>query len=169
MRPREVGFDDVHGRRLYCLHLTAPTDPLSLNLPSRHFLCLVAADFRGITDDKLTGLFESLCRAGAVYFVCWGPDCERAHDLADQVRESLHPDAIDDSVLMTTSHADESLSEALFFLLCAAHPDDAYEGSTRAALAMTIGDSSLADQVAAALQNPREFIARCCDGDEGAA
>jgi hypothetical protein len=131
-----------------------------IELPSQHFLCLLAADFTAASDGELTRLAQGLLDLGASYFVCWGPGCERAHDLIDDLTLLLDPPIPDDSVIMTTSHAFEPLDDALFFLLCCAWPDPAFEDSTGCSLAVSVGDTEIASQIRGALSEPKEFIAR---------
>jgi len=83
---REHGFDSVMERRLFSISIASPTDlPRHLDLPAGNFACLLAWDARGVTADDVCALVEPLLRAGACYFVCWGPDCERVHDIIDEI------------------------------------------------------------------------------------
>ena len=50
---------------------------------------------------------------GAVYVCVWGPDCERVHDIIDEVIVNRNPGETDEDVIMTTWHDDEALNEAL--------------------------------------------------------
>jgi hypothetical protein len=134
-----------------------------IELPTPHFLCLLAADFTVATDAEISGLAQSLLALGASYFVCWGPGCERAHDLIDGATLLVDPPIPDNSVIMTTWHADESLDEALFFVLCSAWPDPAFENSTGCTLAVSVGNAQVASQIRSAFSEPKEFIARVTD------
>ncbi len=132
----------------------------AVELPTPHFLCLLAADFTTASDGEIAGLAQSLLDLGASYFVCWGPGCERAHDLIDDVTLLLDPPIPDDSVIMTTWHTDEALDDALFFVLCSAWPDPAFEDSTGCTVAVSVDSPGIALQIRRALSEPREFIAR---------
>ncbi len=134
--------------------------PGVLELPSRHFLCFLAADFTRLSDGAIIKLANSLVDAGASYFVCWGPDCERSHDLIDDLTLLVSPEAQDDSIIMTTWHAEESLIEALFFLLCSAWPDRGYEDTTTCIVAVSVGGGDVAAEIRQSLADPETLIAK---------
>ena len=66
----------------------------------------------------------------------------------------------EDSCIMTSWHASEPLRDALWFFLVNSWPDEHYQDSTRAALAISIGSSAWAAEIAEALDDAREFIRR---------
>ncbi len=70
---------------------------------------------------------------------------------------------------MSTWHSEESLSEALWFLLFNAFPDDAYSDECRSAVAITIGSWVWAREVRAAFTDPGAFSARVLASEEGPA
>jgi hypothetical protein len=73
-------------RRLFSMGFASPADlPRCLDLPVGNFACLLAWDARGTTADEVSAFVEPLLRAGAFYFVCWGPDCKRVHDIIDEI------------------------------------------------------------------------------------
>jgi hypothetical protein len=155
------GFDDVTGRELFSLKLASSAElPIRIELPSSHFACLLAWDASRVASDSVSNVAERLLRSGASYFVCWGPDAERVEGIIDEI--TAHPGndfgVPDDSCIMTTSHGAESLEEALWFFLSSAWPDDHYVESTRAALAISIGSSKWAQEIAAALADVRSFV-----------
>jgi hypothetical protein len=74
--------------------------------------------------------------------VCWGPDCQRVHDIIDEMSEPGNDVGVpEDSCIMTTWHDSEPLREALWFFLVNSWPDEHYENSTRVALAISVGSS----------------------------
>jgi hypothetical protein len=157
------GFDEVTGRQLFSLALASTAElPASIDLGSTHFACLLAWDASGAPDDSVSTLVERLLRAGASFFVCWGPDAERVEGVIDEIVVSRGSElgVPDDSVIMTTSHESASLEEALWFFLVNAWPEDHYVDSTRAALAISIGSSRWAEEIAAALDDVRGFVER---------
>lgn len=160
---RERAFDSVEDRRLFSLAIDAPSKlPSPLWLPPGHFVCLLAWDARGVSVEAVSSLVEALLRAGASYFVCWGPDCERVHDIIDET--TCEPDngfgIPDDACIMTTWHEAQSLREALWFFLASAWPSEHYRASTRAALAIAVGSEEWAAEIGEALDHPREFVDR---------
>jgi hypothetical protein len=133
-----------------------------IELPAANFVCLLAWDARGVSADAVFALVEPLLRAGASYFVCWGPDCERVHDIIDEIVSYPENDVRvpDDSCIMTTWHTSEPLTEALSFFLERSWPDEHYIDTTRAALAVSVGSPEWAAEIADALDHPREFAGR---------
>jgi hypothetical protein len=159
---REHAFDSTTERRLFSLEIPSAGALPHLALPARNFVCLLAWDARAASVDEVSALVEPLLRAGASYFVCWGPDCERVHDIIDEI--ASYPDndfgVPEDSCIMTTWHSSEPLCAALWFFLVNSAPHEHYQDSTRAALAISIGSSAWAAEVVEALDDPREFVDR---------
>jgi len=127
---------------------------------------ILAWDARDASADTVSTFVAPLLRQGASYFVCWGPDCERVHDIIDEMVS--YPDndfgVPEDSCIMTTWHASEPLREALRFFLVNSWPDEHYQGSTHTALAIAVGSPAWAAEIMEALDHPREFI-RCASED----
>jgi hypothetical protein len=154
MKPERVGADQ-DGCELFVLDVSRLDQvPDDLAIGSRYFLCLLALDARGVGDDQVIRAAERLLRQGAVFVCSWGPDCERVHDLVDQVDAGLNPNATDDSVVLTTWHSDEPLDEALWFLLNAASPAEDYVKECRAALIITMGSPAWSSAARSALAPP---------------
>jgi hypothetical protein len=158
---REHACEPLMERRLFSLGIGSPADlPPRLDLPAGNFACLLAWDARCASADEVSGIVEPLLRAGACYFVCWGRDCKRVHDIIDEI--AAHPDndfgVPEDSCIMTTWHDSEPLRDALWFFLLNSSPDEHYEKSTHSALAISVGSSEWTAEIAEALDNPRQFI-----------
>jgi hypothetical protein len=96
--------------------------PPALKVPSKRFRLLVAADTSKLSTDLISEFALAALEHGMVYFCSWGPGCERFHDIVDEVvvADDLTQQKFSGSkpgdVIMTTSHDDESLEEALEFL-----------------------------------------------------
>lgn len=58
-----------------------------------------------------------MIKSGNKYFCSWGPACERAHDIYDETLIEIEVKENRRKHVMTTWHQDESLSEALWYLL----------------------------------------------------
>lgn len=150
---RRVGPDSHEGRALFLLNVQGPEDlPKTLDLPSPYFACLVAWDATTANESVMRAVAEKLVFAGCVYACCWGPGCERLHDMIDLV--DLERDLSADRVVMTTWHGREALSEALWFLLNLAHPDPGYETGCRSSVAISVGSERWATEIASAIANP---------------
>jgi len=157
------GLDDITERQLFSLDLSSPAElPVRIEFPSPHFVCLLAWDARPVSVDAVSAFVDRLLRAGASYFVCWGPDCERVESVIDEMVSYPGNDfgVPEDSCIMTTSHQSEPLEEALWFFLMNTSPDDHYFDSTRAALAISVGSTGWGNQISAALADVRGFVQR---------
>ncbi len=75
-----------------------------------------------------------------VPFICaWGPDCERVHDIFDEVLLELHMKQSWPHV-MTTWHDRESLHEALWYALNSTYPDEVVARTCRSFLAVSVSN-----------------------------
>jgi hypothetical protein len=83
-----------------------------------NLLVLLGCDARALRDVDILAALRQMFEQGIVYLCCWGSDCERVHDLADQL--TLHQ--LGDDLVLTTWHDDESLDEAIWFLIHCAEP-----------------------------------------------
>src|SRR5215471_3164812 len=100
--------------------------PAQLNKLSGKFILLIAVDGTKLTDDQVINVAQNLINLGLCYLCVWGPDCERIHDLFDQVIVQLNPHESCRTVIMTTWH-DEPLSEAVWYFRNCAWPAEAFE------------------------------------------
>jgi hypothetical protein len=79
-----------------------------------------------VVEDWRKQIAKWLVKDGCLYAVTWGVECEAWHDAVDWavLEEFEFGDIPDDRFVMTTWHAKEPLSEALWFAgQCAFHPD----------------------------------------------
>ena len=156
-----VGEHD--GRTLY-VGSSADLDewPAELSVP---FVALSALDARARTDGQLETLARELLDRRCVYACAWGPDAGRVESAFDHVAvaaEDAGRPYVDD-VVMTTSHEDESLDEALWFGLFAAMTQD---GAPPAVVA--IADVEWLAEVERRLADPDQLMADVLGRDEGA-
>ena len=97
--------------------------PSRLDLPVKPFVVFTPIDARRVTDTQLRIFAKKLLGEGCLYAYSWGPESgrvEHAFDLAFVDAELAGTPYAD--TLGTTSHAGESLDEALWFALFIAHP-----------------------------------------------
>jgi hypothetical protein len=121
--------------------------PSSIYPPSRRFRLLVAADVTTLETDAISKFASAALNCGMVYFCAWGPDCERLHDLVDEVivndelgeRRFTGPNAND--VIFTTWHSKEGLSEALDFFITCAEPTEGFLADSSYRLVIVAGNS----------------------------
>jgi hypothetical protein len=154
-----VGRAGEDNRQLFLVKAPDLELRLDLRVASRHFVCFLACDASGIADSVISAAARNLLEAGAVYFCVWGPECERVHDLIDQVVREQLPDEDDQTVIMTTWHERESLDDALWFSVFTASAADAYADSCRALVAIVVANGNWTSHVKARLEDPSRFNA----------
>jgi len=160
---RRAGYESTTERSLYTLGVAEPLDVVGIKeFPTSHFACFIAWDALQSSKALVTSVVERLLYAGATYICAWGPGCNGVHDVADEARESQCGGADDRAhpVVMTTSHASDSLQDALWVFLFLTFPDERFEEPTRSGLAITIGNSVWEEQIRQALQDPAAFAGR---------
>jgi hypothetical protein len=89
------------------------------------FTLLLAIDGDRYSDNVLSALADRFQRAGLGWLCAWGPGCSRVEFLFDLqfVDEDLRG-GMDAAEVMTTSHHDEPLAEALWFAIDLAWHED---------------------------------------------
>ena len=107
---------------------------------SPNFGLLLAMDSQSIDDAQIGSLAGKLVDKGLVYLCPWGPDCERVHDDFDGTMSQRNPEPTEENVIMTTSHSDESLEEAIWFFVNCAFPVQTYEKTCRDWIVAPIGN-----------------------------
>jgi hypothetical protein len=148
-------------RELFVLELNTPDQfPERLSLSSPRFSCLLAWDARTVSVDDVSRLARRLLDSGAVYICCWGPDCERVHDIIDEEEIGPNPPPVANRVVMTTWHANEPLAEAISYVLHCSYPDEAYAPGCNSTLGVAIGSLAWADEIRFAFSDPGEFSSR---------
>ena len=135
-RVERIADGGAEGRELLIVQLDSLDDELPrLTLSGRYFAALVACDASTIATEEIASFAERLLDAGCVYVCCWEPDCERVHDIFDEVIVSRPASP---GVIMTTWH-NESLDEAVDFLLVDALPDAVFADQCLSSIAVVIG------------------------------
>jgi len=153
-----IGIGGFPDRDLFLFELERVGEfPDDLKLPSRFFVCLLAWDAKGVSAEEIRLLSKKLIVQGAAYFSIWGSDCERVHDLIDELeamREESNPE--DESVIMTTWHEDEPLSNAIWDALYCL-PDEPYMEECRSVLAIAVDAPDWAAEIRSALSDPKQL------------
>lgn len=162
------GCDPFNQRRLHFLIADDFKDltPI-MDLPEQNYICLLIWDAHKNSDQEIYKVGESILLSGAKYVCSWGSGCERVHVLIDLVsvdNEINNPnDRNSDAVIMTTSHEDESLEEALYFFLACTWPDEEYIEANKAGIVICVGNSVYPQVIRKALQDPEEFRSQLDD------
>ncbi len=155
-KAHKLGHSGFGSRDLYALdlrHFEIP--PGAFDGISGRFIACLAMDGSQATDEELKTIAGDLIQAGCVYICCWGPDCERVHDLIDQEDLALHPEG---PWNMTTWHPDVPLSEALWFSINSAWPGSAFDERTHAVVGVSFKNEAWSDLVAEAFSDPGRFF-----------
>lgn len=159
-----IGRDEVSQRELFLIDAAGAEDiPTGLVLNDR-FVCLLAWDASGVSDDTVKTLARRLFAAGCVYICCWGADCSRVHDLFDLVDLERAPNG---PWVMSTWHENEPLAEAIWFSLFNAYPDDAFFDGCRSTLGLSLGSSTWAAEIRQAFSDPRKFNKDVVESEAG--
>ena len=141
-------------RHLFALQVSASSEVLgATQAVTPHFAVFLAWDATSVATEEISRLATLLHNRGLAYLCAFGPGCERVHDIFDEVDLELDGARPSESVIMTTWHKDESLEDALWFFVYNSLPDPAYENTCHTGIAITIGNSQWAAQVADYLSN----------------
>src|SRR5262245_3866399 len=94
-----------------------------VGIPSARIILLVVADARDVPVSTIARVADRFLGSGLIQVCVWGPDCQRVHDIFDEVHVgdgSICPGF----TLMSTWHDDEPLEHAIWYFLQCAFPLD---------------------------------------------
>lgn len=141
-------------RSLYSLSCELVSNiPDEIVFRDTHFALFLALDARGVSDQEIGEMAHHLFAKGLCYICVWGTECERVHDIFDEVEIAEGWQISPDSVVMSTWHAGECLAEALWFFVNITEPDIAYELTCTAGLAVAVGNKEWALQISTWLKD----------------
>ncbi|TKB92852.1 MAG: hypothetical protein E8D41_08780 [Nitrospira sp.] len=119
------GRTKEQNRLLLSIFASSPDDfSSSIAIHGKHCVLFLAMDARPMSVGEISNMANWALDQGAVYVCAWGPDCERVHDIIDEVLVDRDPGETDEDVIMTTWHDDETLEEALWFAVNSAYPQE---------------------------------------------
>ena len=128
--------------------------PSHLELPSQHFVLFLACDAKGIDIDIIWNFANLMIAKRVAYLCAWGEDCERVHDIFD---EALVLREIEENQtyphVMTSWHTDDSLDEALRFMLYSAYPDDELTNTCGVVLVVSVANEEWKAHIQKRLSN----------------
>jgi len=130
-------LDTSSNRRVYVLHAQGSSDwPATPSWDGECFALFVATD----RDLDIGSISARALEQGLAAVAAWGAGCEDVETAFDEaiVGDGSKVETIED-VILTTSHAEESLREALEFFLDAFVPATSYEKRCRAWVVFAIG------------------------------
>src|SRR5262245_58549337 len=73
------------GRDLYFLHVAGAAALTPFRLTTRDCVCLLVWDASRESNWTVHRVAELILASGCKYLCAWGPDCERVHDIFDEV------------------------------------------------------------------------------------
>ena len=114
-----------------------------LTVPSQHFCLLIVGDARDVSNDVLGRLAVAALDRGCVYACAWGPDCVRVETCFDSACAEMES-ANHNPVVLTVSHPEETLDEALEYVTEVAFPDSAFAETCRSTLIVVVGNTDWA-------------------------
>jgi hypothetical protein len=160
---KQHGIHPTHKRPVYSEFVSSIEAMEPVSFPSAYTVLLIVGDARDIPVDRIARVAERFLSSGLIYVCVWGPDCERVHDIFDEVHVgdgTTEPGF----TLMSTWHSDESLEEAIrFFLQWAFTLDRKIEMTSY--LAITVGNSEWASTVESALSDIPAFLSHMRDDE----
>ena len=118
--------------------------------PCNHFVALLICDATTIGTQEVADFARCLIESGCSYFCCWGPDCERVHDIFD---EEFVNDESNTETIMTTWHASETFEEFITFAVFNTEPTQTFRATTNSTVAIVIDDHIPTIRIASAVRN----------------
>ncbi len=149
---------DGYGRRLFSLSIQSLSDiPPELALPTRHFVCVLACDATNLQNEDIIRFASTLIDNGLAYSCVWGPDCSRVDGLIDLALVERELIEGVEYPIMTTSHAEESLDEALWFGIWVTFPDESYADDCGSVLVISVANPIWKAQIEERLTDPQQL------------
>lgn len=142
---KHLGEITIYSRPVYLERVSDFSALAHVELPSKHTVLLLVADASATKAEVIYTAASRLVDRGVTYACAWGSDCERIHDVFDEVDVGAVSGDPDDFI-MTTWHSDESLDEAVDFFLACAFPLDQHL-DTCSWIAIIVGDATPASLV----------------------
>ena len=130
--------------------------PTLIHPSNAHFVLFLPIDGREVDAETIYSVSEKLLDQGMVYACVWGPDCESVHDSIDQPIFQRQPGKSGGSVVITTWHAKDPLSEAVWFFLNCAWPAEDYVHTCSDWVAAVIGNPAWEAEIRAKLLEEKE-------------
>lgn len=119
---------------------------------SQNFGLLLVMDAQSVDVSQIGELAENLASKGLAYLCTWGPDCERVHDIFDEILVQRDLEQKDENIVMTTWHADDSLEETLWYFMNCAFPARGYEGTCEEWIVVAIGNAEWEQRIRAVFE-----------------
>jgi hypothetical protein len=152
-----IGKNKTTGRRIGLVFVPRLTASLLPEMPEPYFGAFLACDAGGVSDETLRDFAQELLKRGLAYICVWGADCERVHDLIDEVIVESNPDETEQSVRLTTWLTDETLAEAVWHFLNVSFPAEDYHDKCRTEVFIVIENKQWATNIQARTANQEKL------------
>jgi len=135
--------------------------PTSRTPPCSRFRLFLAADTTDVNVNAITEFALAALSRGMVYMCAWGRNCERFHDIVDEVvdedevGESKFVGPTANDVVMTTWHENETLEQALDFFTKSALPTDGFLADSNFRLVICVDNPDWSQTATKVLQSAR--------------
>ena len=113
----------------------------------------MAADVTRTPTELISEFANAALTSGMVYFCAWGQDCERFHDIVDElivedeIGARLFAGADAGDTIMTTWHKADTLEEALDFFINLAEPTSGLDRNSDYWVAVCVNNSEWAAEI----------------------
>ncbi|HSI14499.1 MAG TPA: hypothetical protein VK961_20785 [Chthoniobacter sp.] len=162
MKPH--GINPTPERPLYSEFVSSFAELEQVSFPSAHTVLLIVADAHEVSTETIARIAERFLASGLIYVCVWGPDCERVHDIFDEVYVGDDTTTPSSDMMMSTWHDDEPLEEAIWFFLECAFPLD-HKIDTTSYVAITVGSAEWASAVERSISDLPAFKSRMLDDE----
>jgi hypothetical protein len=158
---KDFTYDAPEKRFFLCACDSWETVATHVQPSSRHFGLLLVGNAKGCPDEVLIRAADELQERGLAYVCAWGDDCGRVEDIFDDVyveREvDGRPKTGDDDTLMTTSHRDDALADAVWFFAHCAWPTKFFASDCKDWIVAVVADKKSESYVR---ENIAEIVSR---------
>ncbi len=139
---RPIGSDN-RGRQFASAHVELIAQAAEVFAPGgQGFGLFIAIEDGGVEIEAVAAFAEHAMNCGCAAVSIWGTDCERYHDIFDEVALAQSLATGRPGVLMTTWHAEESLQDALTFYILWACVDEEFAPPPNHWLILSIGNAA---------------------------
>jgi hypothetical protein len=133
-----LGAYSLTNRKLFYSEIEEYSSHIDLStIKSTYFNCFLYWNDSNVKESDLN-FVKQLIDAGCIYFDIWGPDCEKQHDIIDELICLIYPYFNSDDIILTSWHSSDSLDAALWTFLNANYPANKYCDECRSSFALSI-------------------------------
>jgi hypothetical protein len=113
----------------------------AIGKPAGRFVLLLAMDAAAVGDEEIERAADELLERGLSFACAWGPQCERVENGFDRADERRIAEITEKNVVLTTSHAAEELTAAVWYFRYCAWPAEEYEAGCTEWIAAVVGNA----------------------------